>query len=304
MNKILMTLLFWMTQFCVFAQPRITNVEQLPLERSQGWSNPQFSPDGKSIFFTTESYNGVWQYSLQHKTQRLITNDPRSGYGFSVAPDGKAIAYRRTTNEGARNRMQEIVLKELSSNSIQIIGRQSTLSTPSFSGAIVLYSEDNSTKNLHRITATARPIVLGIENTKIAVIVATQKRLLDPLANGSYIWPVLSPDGSKLVASDMAKGAFVCDLKGSILARLGKRNAAAWTRDGRWLIYMKDKDDGHTIISSDLFCVSADGKLSKQLTMTKGVIEMYPQCSLVENKIVCNTLDGKILLMSYEGGKR
>jgi Tol biopolymer transport system component len=67
---------------------------------------------------------------------------------------------------------------------------------------------------------------------------------------------------------------------------------------------MNDNDDGHTITSSDLFCISPDGRTVRQLTFTKNTIELNPKCSPAENKIVCNSLDGEILLMTYvETGK-
>ncbi|MEK7250246.1 MAG: hypothetical protein AAB209_07480 [Bacteroidota bacterium] len=285
------------------AQLKVTSAEKIPLNKSKQWSSPQFSPDGKSVFFTTLDYQGIWEYSLTQKVQRQITDDPRSGFGFSISSDGKKIAYRRTLNEkNSQGRVQEIVVKEWSTSSTQILASGSNLSTPSFVGTKVIYSEDVTTRNLE--AAIGQPMIMGLENTKIAVVEKGTKRLIDPLKNGSYIWPLLSPDAKKIVASDMSNGTFVCDLKGKVLARLGKRNAAVWTRDGRWLIYMNDKDDGHNIISSDLFCISPDGKRMKQLTFTNNEIELYPQCSLVENQIVCSTLDGDIMMLTYEEVKR
>ncbi len=284
----------------VFGQLRITHVEQLALDESGQWSVPRFSPDGRNIYFSTFDYQGIWEYSLDRKTQRLITNDPRSGYGFCISPDGKKIAYRRTLNEtNASDRIQEIVVKDLSSNSVEVLSRGSNLSVPVFSGSVAVYSDGNVAKNLTSITIPSKPVVAGIEDTKIALIINSKKILFDPLGKGSYIWTVLSPDGKKIVATDMARGAFVAGLNGNVLARLGKRNAAVWTRDGNWLVYMNDKDDGENILSSDLFCVSADGRKTRQLTFTTNMVELYPDCSPAENKIVCSTLTGKIILLTY-----
>ena len=296
---------FVFLQLSSIAQLKITSTEKLPLDNSHQWSAPQFSPDGKNVYYTTFDYQGIWAYSLAKKTASLVTDDPRSGYGFCLSPDGKKIAYRRTMNEkDPRGRTQEIVVKELTSNSSEVLASGSNLSTPSFAGTTVIYSENVTTKNLTANVGTQQPIVLGIENTKILLVEAGDRQLLDPLKNGSYIWPMLSPDGKRIVASDMAKGTFVCDLRGNNLVRLGKRNAAVWSRDGKWLIYMNDKDDGHNIVSSDLFSISPDGKRETQLTSTKNEIELYPQCSPTENKIICNTLDGEILVFTYQEAKR
>jgi Tol biopolymer transport system component len=63
---------------------------------------------------------------------------------------------------------------------------------------------------------------------------------------------------------------------------------------------MNDKDDGHKLLSSDIFAVSPDGKNVVQLTSTAGVMELNPQCSPTENKIVCNSADGAIIILEYE----
>ena len=63
---------------------------------------------------------------------------------------------------------------------------------------------------------------------------------------------------------------------------------------------MEDKDDGHKLLSSEIFAVSPDGKMIVPLTSTPGLHEMYPQCSPKENKIVCSTSDGNIVILEYE----
>ncbi len=304
MRKALLFSLLAFIPLIVSAQPRITKIEKLPLEQSREWSSPKFSSDGRLIFFTAADYNGIWMYDISTKQQRLVTDDPRSGFGFEISPDGKTIAYRRTLNEHKLGgRIQEVVKKDIAAGTTEFIASGDNLSTPVFVGAAVIFTDNFETRNASTVQSSNRPVVLGIENTKIALLVNGGKRLLDPLKKGSYIWPVLSPDGKKLVATDMSRGTFICDLNGRVITKLGRRNGAVWTSSGKWLIYMNDKDDGHDIISSDLFAVSADGKTTKQLTTTKDVIELYPHASPAGNKIVCSTSSGDILLMTYEEGR-
>lgn len=304
MRKSFLFTLLTLVPLAVAAQPRITKIEKLTLEQSREWSSPRFSPDGRLIFFTVADYNGIWVYDISAKQQRLVTDDPRSGFGFEISPDGRTIAYRRTLNEHKLGgRIQELVKKDISAGTTEFIASGDNLSTPVFVGAAVIFTDNVGTRNLSAAQSLNGPVVLGIENTKIALLVNGGKRLLDPLKKGSYIWPVLSPDGKKLVATEMSRGAFISDLNGRVITKLGRRNGAVWTRSGKWLIYMNDKDDGHDIVSSDLFAVSADGKTTRQLTKTNNVIELYPHASSAGNKIVCSTLSGDILLMTYEEGK-
>ena len=284
----------------LFAQPTITKVEKLPLDQSQEWSHPQFSPDGQKIYFTTVNGNGIWEYSVKTQSARQITNDPQSGAAFSISPDGRQIAYRRTfTDTKTRQRTQEIVLQDLSTNLTSVVATGTDVSAPVFSQDNVVFSVQGVANNLSKAQNTGIIIILGIENTKILLNKNGQKLLLDPFSNGSYVWPVLSPDKTTIVAYEMDRGAFVCDLGGKILATLGRRDAPSWTRTGKWIIYMNDKDDGHQILSSDLHYIAPDGRQSGQLTFTFDIIEMYPQCSPTENNIVYCSLEGEIFLASY-----
>jgi len=280
------------------AQITIKRTERLALSRSQSWSHPQFSPTGGLIYFTNLDGNGIWEYSPRTRAVRQITSDPKSGLAFNVSNDGKSIIYRRTLlDKSGRTRKQDVVLMNIARRSSRVLTSGSDVSIPSFAENAPVYSTKSKTEGL---AGTANVSIIGIEETKIAVNMNGTKKILDPLGNGSYVWPVLSPDKRQIAAYEMDRGAFVCNLRGTVISRLGRRDAPSWTRSGRWIVYMEDKDDGHKLLSSDIFAVTPDGKSVVQLTSTTGVFELYPQCSPTENKIVCSTSDGSILVLEYE----
>jgi Tol biopolymer transport system component len=282
------------------AQINIVSVEKLPLPASGEWSQPRFSPNGEYLYYTTLDGNGIWEYSIQSRSNRLITDDPKSGFAFSLSADGTRIAYRRTTYNGEeRRRTQEIILMDLSGRTSSVLASGKDLSVPTFAGNVPVYSVRTEVKDLAK-TAAAGIIILGIEDTKIALSKDGQKVLLDPFGNGSYIWPLLSPDKQLMVAYEMDRGAFVCDLSGKVLNRLGRRDAPSWTRSGKWIIYMDDRDDGEKLLSSNLCAISPNGATVIQLTTTDKVLEMYPQCSPTGNKIACSTADGQVYVLTYE----
>jgi Tol biopolymer transport system component len=283
------------------AQIKITRTDRLPLSKSQPWSHPQFSPTGAAVYFTNLDGNGIWEYSLKGRKARQITADPKSGLAYSIAPDGKSLVYRRTTLDKSRQgRKQEIVLTSLTKRSTSILASGSDVSIPTFSNNKPVYSVRTQTIGLNKAAAVSDVSVLGIENMKIALNVGGDKILLDPFGNGSYIWPTLSPDKKTLVAYEVGKGTFVCDITGKVLSVLGRRDAPTWTRTGKWIVYMNDKDDGHKLLSSALSAVSPDGKSVIQLTSMPSVMVLDPHCSPTENKITCSTSDGGILVLEYE----
>jgi len=283
------------------AQITVTRSEKLTLPRSGSWSHPQFSPTGAAVYFTNLDGNGIWEYSFKTRSSRQITSDPKAGLAFDVSADGKSIVYRRTLlDRSGRTRKQDIVLMNLARRTPSVLASGAEVSAPSFVENAPVYTTKLKKESLPKTNSVNNVSVLGIENTKIILNVNGSRKSLDPLGNGSYIWPVLSPDRQKLVAYEMDRGAFVCDLRGTVTNRLGRRDAPSWTRSGNWIVYMEDKDDGDKLLSSDIFAVSPDGKSTVQLTSTRGVMELHPQCSPTENKIVCSTADGNIVILSYE----
>ena len=101
----------------------------------------------------------------------------------------------------------------------------------------------------------------------------------------------------------MARGAFVCDLAGKGLVRLGRIDAPAWTHNGAWIISMHEKNDGHVITGADLYATTPDGSRKIQLTNSP-VVKLAPSCSPVDNRILCATADGTILVLTYEEASR
>lgn len=283
----------------VQGQIEITSTERLDLGTEQLWDHPQFSPDGKTIYYTTTSYDGIWSYSTETRQISQITADSKSGYGFAISPDGARIAYRRSTLDGeTRRRTQELVVTDLRTGQSTSVASGRSLPLPSFGAQSLIYSNGTTTQGLSKqnVPGTA---LLGIEDTKIAISRNGTKELLDPLGDGRYIWPALSPDGSSIVAYEMGRGTIVMTINGEITARLGKKNAPSWTRDGRYIVYMEDRDDGHRILSSDLYCVTPDGSTTVQLTQTEDITELFPACSPTADQIVTASLEGFIYVLSY-----
>jgi Tol biopolymer transport system component len=283
------------------SQIKVTHSEKLALPQTHSWSHPQFSPTGAAVYFTDLDGNGIWEYSLRSRTTKQITADAKSGLSYSVSSDGKNLVYRRTQQTSSTTgRKQDIVLTNLTKRSTSILASGSDVSIPMFSNNTPVYSIRSQTVGLGKTTGKTEVTVLGIENMKIALSVNGNKTILDPIGNGSYIWPVLSPDKQQLVAYEMGKGAFVCDITGKVQSMLGRRDAPSWTRTGKWIVYMADKDDGHKLVSSDLCAVSPDGKTVIQLTSTASLMALDPHCSPTENKIICSTSDGGIMVFEYE----
>lgn len=283
------------------AQIVLKSIEKLDIPGSEEWFMPIFSPDGSKIYITNTQYNGIWEYDLVKKSLRQITNDPGSGYDFNFSDDGKNIVYRKSFYpKGSTSRLQEIYSVNLKTLRKVKVASGDNLSNPTYIRSSIVYGSKSEIKGMNKIDLVNTTKVIGIELGKIVIFHNGMKKFLDPLGTGSYIWPTLSPDKTKLVAVSPGYGAFICDIGGNVITKLGKANYPQWSRDGKWIIYMDDIDDGHFILSSEIMAISTDGKQKFALTSTPNVIEMYPSVSPKENKIVCSSLDGTIYLLTYD----
>ena len=281
------------------AQMRVTAVERAALSDDHAWGGVRFSSDGARLYLTPPDYRGIWEHTIATGALRLVTSDQGSGFGFALSEDGRRIAWRRTSyDETTRSRHQELVAMELTTGSTETLGSGRSVGTPAFAGNQLIARVDERDLSAP-VSNAAMTVVLGIEQMKIAVMAGGARKFLEPLGTGRYVWPVLSPDKTRLAAYELVQGAFVCRLDGSQAVVIGPYRAPAWTRDGLWLICMDDRDDGHQYVGSRLVAVKRDGGQPIELSGTEIISAMYPACSPVEDLIACVSMTGELYFVRY-----
>ncbi|MFA6541048.1 MAG: hypothetical protein WCT99_05540, partial [Bacteroidota bacterium] len=203
-KKYITALLMSILSAAAMSQLKVTSIEKIPLPATEQWSHPIFSPSGSEVYMTNASFDGIWQVDLSTKLVKEITRDPRSGFDFSISADGKQISYRRNvTDDAVRDRIQESVVIDLGSMKQNILERGSDISVPKFIGTTVTSMEAQK-RISHTLQKTSgNTFVVGIDNTKISLVKNGTLMSFDPFGGGQYIWPVLSPDRSKLAAVEM-----------------------------------------------------------------------------------------------------
>src|SRR5664279_2739361 len=126
------------------AQLKLVTVATLPLGTSRSWSQPRWSPDGKTIYCTASDFDGIWAYSTAGGKTVQITSDRGSGYGFTISPDGARIAWRRTLSGALPGeRLQEAVVGSAAGGGSTVLSSGKSVSIPSFVRSDVVYSVDN-----------------------------------------------------------------------------------------------------------------------------------------------------------------
>ncbi len=261
---------------------------------------PQVSPTGKSIIFSSENYDGIWQYNTSNGKLEKIIDAPGSGYQPKFSLDGNRIIYRENefVNNLKYSSIHEYNILTKSDELLQTKARNVTppLERPKEAIAFVVDKNlviKNVTNTLQK-TDFSNERIVTIENTQMILYQNGRRSVYEPLEDGNYLWPSVSPDGRMLLFTVAGVGTFVSDFDGNIISEISYAHYPKWSRDGKWIVYMEDYDDGYKVTASDIHIVSVDGTIDVKLTDTKDVFEMYPSWSPVADEIVYNTTDGVI----------
>ena len=210
---------------------------------------PQFSPDGNKLYFTSGNYRGIWEFDFNNN-QSLQLNDY---WGAGLSPvftdDGSNLVFRRD-DYLKRRKYSSIVAYNFETKSEKILEEQNRNLTRPFkttSGDIVYKKKNNFfvyNRNLSNKINTFTGKLIDTGNSNFVLYEDGNPVTLNFSKEDRYLWASLSPDQSKILFTKAGEGTYISDLTGKILVELGYANAPVWSPDGKWIVYMDEKDNG------------------------------------------------------------
>ncbi|MFA6598749.1 MAG: hypothetical protein WCS69_13580 [Ignavibacteriaceae bacterium] len=301
-------MLFLVFQFVTTAQPiKVKESKEIIIPGGGEHYFPRFASNDSTIYFTRAYYDGIESINLFSNELKTITSDPGSGFDYQFTGNGGKVFYRTDKYVNGK-KYSDIKSINLQTKQIELIesGKRNLSAPKILKSGNCIFKQDaditvnNKQKQTMQLNIIPQDTMLFYSDNNLILLIDGQKRVFDPLGEGSYLWSSLSPDKSKILFTLMGKGTYVTDLEGKVLLDLGYANAPQWSPDGKWIAYMEDKDDGEKIISSEIMLLSSDGKEKLQLTDSKTIHEQFPEWSPSMNAIVCHSADGKIIYLSLE----
>ncbi len=266
---------------------------------------PQFSNKGSSILFTGDAYRGLWLSDNEGNNLRKLNDFQGAGNNPVFESSDNSIIFRAYKFEKMK-RISSLYSQDLSSGTVTPIIEGSRDLYPPMKGSlksvnVVDNGEAQKVSNsLRKSLSASDDQAVYVDNSKIILLQNGSKKILEPLGKGNYLWTSISPDGTRLLFTKAGSGTFVSDLDGNILYELGKANYPVWAKDGNWVLYMNDTDDGNVFISSEVEIVNLDTMERVNLTNTGNTIEMYPDYSLKTDEVVYHTLEGQIIKLKLK----
>ncbi len=253
------------------------------------------SPDGSYLLLTTGSNAGLKKYDLTTGQVSVITTAEGAGYNAQISADGKDVVYRETSIGKDRLRRSKLVRQTLASKATStIVPETRDLEGYAIHGNAVL------AVNKRKVSRTGTPVVVrpvvSIRDRQLMISRGDESVVLSPNGtDASYLWPSVSPDGSKVCYYIAGNGCWVANIDGTNPQYIAHKCRAAQWYDNNTIIAMADEDDGHVMTASAIVAYTLDGK--HQVLTGNDMIAMYPYASADGKKIVFSTDNGETYLL-------
>ena len=294
MRKILFALTLGFS-LCATAQVlNVTSIEKVNLPEQAAVA--AISPQGDYLLLTSATNQGLTKLDLATSQTQVLSTAPSAGHDVKISPDGKTVLFLEGSFNEKHLRFSSLKSVNLSTGASQLLVKptrdlQGYAVDATSAGAV--NKGKFSKKAIGNAKAQNLP-VLSINRGQLMITVGGKTRNLSPNGTGfSYLWPSLSPDGTKVLYYQAAHGAYVCDLDGSNVRKVGKMRAPVWYDDNT-VVGMMDLDDGEFIYASTIVAATLDGTV--QTLTGDDTVAMYPHAAA--GKIVFSTPAGEAYIIN------
>ena len=296
MRKVLFALALGFSMSSMAQVLEVTSIDKVALPDRAAVA--AISPQGDYVLLTSATNQGLIKYDLTTNESRVLSTANSAGHNVKISPDGQTVVYRESTFNNKHLRQSSLKSVNLTTGATQELVKPTRdlqgYSVDATSAAAVNKGKYSS-KAIGAAKAQKVP-VLSINKGQLMITINGKTRQLSP--NGtqfSYMWPSLSPDGTKVLFYQAAHGAYVCDLDGSNVRKVGQMRAPVWY-DNNTIVGMMDKDDGEFIYASTIVAATLDG--ATQVLTDDATIAMYPHATA--GKIAFSTPAGEAYIINVK----
>ncbi|MBR3765768.1 MAG: hypothetical protein IKL11_01220 [Muribaculaceae bacterium] len=272
MKKVFISAMLLCSSVLGFAQlVEIQSVDKIDLPEGVSVNQATISPDGSFVVFSQNAKGGLHKMDLASKEINMISANGNS-FDLKIASDGTVVFRESRT---AENKLRYTSLKAVDARGLEttLVAPTRDLNGFAVNGTNVMTVDNNKVeaKSLNGGVAVQMPVA-SIRYGQLCI----DGKVISP--NGqdgaSYLWPSISPNGTKVCYYLATKGCYVANIDGSDPVFVGAIRAAKWLND-LTVVGMHDIDDGSVVTSSKLVVASIDGKTAQDITV-KESLAMFP----------------------------
>ena len=235
------------------------------------------SADGSYVLITNGSNHGLRRYDVATGKTTTISTAAGAGYNVQISKDGQEIVYRETKFDAQGLRKNDIVRLDLATAKTATIAK--------------------GQRDMMAMANTGANVSVSLNDRKIVLNKNGKNIILAPNgSNHSYIWPSVSPDGTKLCYYVCGVGCYVSNLDGSNKQFIGRKVQGAQWYNNNTLVAMATYDDGHQVTASTIVAYTLDGKM--QPLTNNSTIAMFPY--VANNAVVFSTVEGETYMLNVK----
>lgn len=297
MKKILLSAALLCSGVLGYAQLlNVQSIEKVTLPDGVTINSATISPNGEFFVIAQNGQSGIHRFDLASKSISTIslTGIP---HDVKISNDGSTILFREPrVNE---NRLRQIALKAFdvkrgAETTIAPFSRDLQGSAIIDNNVVAVNSDKLTAKNLNGGEAKVTMPVASIRFGQLCI----DGKVISPngTTGNSYLWPSVSPDGTRVLYFLSTQGCFIANIDGSNPVYLGAIHAPRWY-DNNLVIGMYDRDNGHEIYASRLVAISADGKVKQDLTDDQS-LSLFPTITADGDKISYITPAGELFIIN------
>lgn len=299
MKNFLLTLALCVSLSGMAQLVNVGSIEKVNIPASEVSKIAAISPAGDYLLITTDYNKGLTKYDLATGQTQVITNAIGAGYDAKVSQDGQNVVYREKSINDKHLTKTAVFSKNIANGQAkQLVKPTRELRGVAIEGntAIAVNKTKMEKKALSTEKAQQTMPVLSVDKYQLMITMNGKTRQLSPLGTQHrYIWPSMSPDGTKVLFFVSGMGAYVCNPDGSGVQSLGIVRAPKWY-DNNIIVGMNDQDDGEVFTSSEIVAVDLQG--NRQVLTGTDVIAMYPMPSAQSGKIAFSTPTGEAYIIN------
>ena len=294
MKKIFISAMLLCSSVLGFAQlVEIQSVDKIDLPEGVSVNQATISPDGSFVVFSQNTKGGLHKMDLASKEINMISANGNS-FDLKIAADGTVVFRESRT---AENKLRYTSLKAVDARGVEttLVAPTRNLNGFAVNGTNVMTVDNNKVeaKSLNGGAAVQMPVA-SIRYGQLCI----DGKVISP--NGqegaSYLWPSISPNGTKVCYYLATKGCYVANIDGSDPVFVGAIRAAKWLND-LTVVGMHDIDDGSVVTSSKLVVASIDGKTAQDITV-KESLAMFPSTN--GKRIAYSTPMGDLFIINLK----
>ncbi len=278
---------------------QVRSMEKVKLPQGVRAEQALLSPDGSTIALS-DMDGSLKLVDRASESARTISRTG-SMMDLSFTSDGNGIVYRESSTDASHRRYVAVKSFDIATETSAVIAAPSrTLEAVTVNGNTAT-TIDNGRTSIARIAgrnaeAMATRPVPSIERGLLYLTENGERRLASPLGTQgmSYLWPSVSPDGTRLLFFAAAYGTYTCRLDGSDMHRLGYLYAPVWYDDNT-VVGMKTRNDGTITYEGRIVAAAADGSEFQTLT-EPSLVAVLPAAA--PGRISFTTTDGQMYILN------